>query len=120
MSIEAIYARIPDVECKGLCQSACGPIGMTRKEFETIKEKVGDRVEGIPSGRQMFIVGKDLTCPLLNPDGKCSVYAQRPAICRLYGAIELMRCPHGCKPKKFLRDSQGRQILKDVDAEANR
>lgn len=114
-AIEEIYARIPEVECKGLCQEACGPIGMSAGEFATIKERVGERVRGIEMGRQTFIVGKSLRCPLLNPDGKCSVYAERPAACRLFGAVKEMQCPHGCRPKKFLKDREARQILRDID-----
>lgn len=73
-----IYTKIPTFECKGLCQDSCGPIGMSQAEAKIIKDRVGARVNVKGEGRQVFIMKlPELTCPLLNPDGKCSVYADR-------------------------------------------
>ena len=32
-------------------------------------------------------------------DGRCTVYAVRPMICRLWGIDETMPCPYGCVPE---------------------
>jgi hypothetical protein len=40
-------------------------------------------------------------CPYCLPSG-CEVYADRPVVCRLFGAVEGMECPHGKTPAKRL------------------
>jgi Fe-S-cluster containining protein len=49
--------------------------------------------------------------------GRCSIYSMRPAICRLFGAVDhpMLRCPHGCRPEKYLTDAESRAILKDIE-----
>src|SRR2546429_6087610 len=32
-------------------------------------------------------------------NGRCTVYEVRPMICRLWGMVEGMQCPHGCVPE---------------------
>jgi Fe-S-cluster containining protein len=55
--------------------------------------------------------GQDYHCPALK-DGRCSVYEQRPTICRLWGATESMRCPHGCTPANALTQTQSHELLR--------
>ena len=109
-TLPEIYALIPDVECKGLCQEACGPISMTEIEAQAIRDRVGASAR-IVGG---LLVGKSLTCPLLNPDGRCAVYEQRPAICRIWGAVKEMACPHGCKPKRWMTKAESYQVLSQI------
>lgn len=110
--LAAIYARIPDVECRGLCQEACGPIAMSQSEAQAIRDRVGARVRLVGDGPQVYLTNaRTLTCPLLNPDGKCSVYANRPAICRIFGAVQAMACPHGCRPKKWMTREESYEVL---------
>lgn len=87
--VQEIYALVPDVECKGLCVQACGPILMSRIEQQIIESEYGTLPE--PSGPR-------LTCSKL-VDGRCSIYQNRPLVCRLFGAVGGMPCPYGCKPK---------------------
>ena len=103
--IEAIYARLPDLDCQKKCAASCGPIPMSRAENARIVEHVGYQ----PRFDQF-------QCPMLNAFGRCSVYEVRPAICRLYGVVEAMRCPHGCKPKQWLTDDQARRVLRQLEA----
>lgn len=100
---KAIYDRIPDVKCKGLCQAYCGPILMQTYEWDAIKARVGT----IPP------IGADLKCPLLQSDGKCSVYDIRPLVCRLWGAIPEMPCPFGCEPT--LTSDEGSELVVQIN-----
>jgi len=53
-----------------------------------------------PFGDGMWLlVGDGGVCPLL-VEGRCSVYALRPAICRGFGSVAepRMACPFGCVP----------------------
>lgn len=53
------------------------------------------------------------SCPAL-VDGRCSVYDDRPMICRLYGTVEVMRCPYGCVPKGgFLPHEVGTRLVRE-------
>ncbi len=90
-----VYAAMPTVACKGLCQAGCASVGMTPLEQEQIwirhrlRLPLLDAVAlGKPGGR----------CPALNAEGRCRVYVSRPFICRAYGTTERLRCPYGCEP----------------------
>jgi len=106
-----LYARIPDVECKGLCQEACGPIDMHPYERQRIR-RAGVRIPNPADALERLIEGGDYTCPALQ-DGRCSVYELRPTICRAWGASEDLPCPHGCRPKtgRLLTGPETRRIV---------
>jgi Fe-S-cluster containining protein len=99
------YKKIPNANCKGLCQSGCTMIGFTKLEGQQMSEA---------AGRSPFLTD-DADCGYLS-EGKCSVYDQRPAICRLYGATEKMPCPHGCKPDRMLAETESEEILAKIDS----
>lgn len=40
----------------------------------------------------------DFWCEALGPDGRCMAYELRPLICVLWGAVDWLPCPHGCRP----------------------
>lgn len=110
--IESVYAAIPSAECKGLCQRACGPIGCSDAEAARLQENG----IALPTTRHHHKEGS-LTCSHLSEDGRCSIYAMRPLICRLYGVIETLKCPHGCKPKGgFMKDATARILSQSLDA----
>ncbi len=106
-SLGAIYARVPDVKCKGKCQQYCGPIYMSGAEAEAI-----ERVTGLP----LPLVGDDLRCPFLSSEGRCEVYAQRPLVCRVWGAVPELKCPWGCRPERPFSSADGAQALARMDA----
>ena len=117
LKLAEIYAQIPDVECKKMCADFCGPIGMSEPEVKKIRERVGARplgIQEVDDGVFLFnpkLSDGCLACPLLTKEKQCSVYSDRPAICRLWGTVKKMRCPHGCAPKVFLTNEQARAIL---------
>lgn len=104
-SLAKIYAAVPEVHCKGLCQQCCGPVFMSATEERLIAAKHGSIPSYLPN----------LRCDKLK-DGKCSIYQDRPLICRLWGAVRRMQCPHGCRPKHFLPDHDARALLDRADA----
>ncbi len=87
--LDALYAKLPAMRCRGLCQAACGSIAMTATERDRITRRHGIRIP-------LAAVFPD-HCPAL-VDGACSVYADRPLICRTWGMVPSMRCPYGCEP----------------------
>lgn len=108
--LDSLYAQIPQLDCKRLCQQSCGPIVMSRLEWDRVVE----RRHGLPvyADREHR---RTLTCPYLNEaSGACTVYPVRPLICRLWGVVKAMRCPFGCRPEHWLSDKQARKLLRAV------
>ena len=106
-NVDLLYARLPELECKQLCQESCGPILMSKIEWERIIERLGYEPVGDAS----------LKCPMLAQDGKCSVYDIRPAICRLYGMVKKLACEHKCVPKRWVSDDEARKLLAKINSE---
>lgn len=108
-SLERIYRAVPTVECKGLCAESCGPIGMSVEE----RRRITARGITIPEPEQALAdlaAGRDVTCPALVND-RCTCYGDRPLICRLWGAVQSMPCPHGCTVTPGLLMDAGAQSL---------
>ena len=105
--IEAIYKRIPKVDCKRLCEAYCGVITMSKLEWDRICLQLR-RVPKAPTS--------SLDCPMLKNGNECRVYAIRPAICRVWGAVKQLSCPHGCEPTGWLSDEDAHSIFEELDA----
>jgi Fe-S-cluster containining protein len=103
-TIEEVWASVPDdMECKGLCADYCGPVDASRVERRRLREQ-GARLPALP---ELQIGGKVEPCPLL-VDGRCSVYEDRPLICRVWGNTERLACEHGCRPARYMTDWEAR------------
>jgi Fe-S-cluster containining protein len=94
---EELYNQIPTFKCKERCNDCCGPIPFTKWEWNRVSDK-----------RET----KGLTCPYSSKNG-CDIYEQRPLICRLYGTVKKMQCPHGCRPIGLLSEEQEQAIMKE-------
>jgi hypothetical protein len=90
-----LYSAIPKFECKPGCSDCCGPVPMARPEWQKV------RLAKRQSGQDC------MSCEFLI-DNRCSVYADRPFLCRLFGATKdaAIACPHGCGPANPLTTSQ--------------
>ncbi|MDQ4040514.1 MAG: YkgJ family cysteine cluster protein [Actinomycetota bacterium] len=90
--LDALYAELPSLRCKGLCKDSCGPIDPTPVERQRIREAGGPEIP------PLLATTDESVCPALDEHGRCGVYDVRPMICRLWGIGVQMRCPHGCEP----------------------
>lgn len=79
--LDALYAELPKLECRGKCQDSCGPIDMGLAERQRIAEQ-GVKIPPLSS-----------PCPALTFLGTCGVYEVRPLICFLPDA--LVHTPRG-------------------------
>jgi Fe-S-cluster containining protein len=95
--LDAIYAELPRVACRGLCTVACGAVPMVRAEAARLPQ-------ADPRRRLPMVVAETRRCVYLSPVGRCSVYDVRPLICRVWGVIKRMSCHHGCLPDRWLSD----------------
>lgn len=110
--LAALYGEVPEVSCRGLCTDSCGSVAMAPLEQRRIAGK----------GRVLLpLLGAfEESCPALQ-DGRCEVYEVRPMVCRLYGAVEGMRCPYGCEPEGgHLPDREGQRLLARVSVLSRR
>lgn len=102
-ALEAIYAKVPDVACRGLCGPYCGPVPMSALELGRMRRAGAD-----PHG-------STLQCGCL-AGGRCAAYDLRPLICRLWGAVRNLRCPWGCAPPgRLLSDREARDLMQRVE-----
>lgn len=95
-TIKTLRKIIPKMECKPGCHDCCGPIHFSKWEWEQIKDKR---------------TATEINCPYIGKSG-CDIYEDRPILCRLFGTVKKMECPHGCKPQKMLNLKQELSIMR--------
>jgi hypothetical protein len=98
--LEQIYAEVPAIDCQGLCADSCGPLIIDAPERARIQQHTGRTIPNL-----------QLNCPALTILRRCSVYNNRPLLCRLWGVVESMPCPWGCRPDRYLTDAEGHALL---------
>ncbi|MDO8465115.1 MAG: YkgJ family cysteine cluster protein [Gallionella sp.] len=117
--IDALLSALPTFQCKEGCFDCCGPVIMSRLEYMRCIQASGRTAKDIKRQMQDNLKQGVYTCPLLDIETRrCSVYAVRPAICRLFGVVDgKLLCPHGYAPENsaLLSDSQSREILAKVE-----
>jgi len=111
MTLDEIYDLIPKIECKRLCKDACGPIPMIPVEYDRLPIKVPLELQ--TDDVVVLKTNSRLECPMLKGTS-CTAYSVRPLICRLFGAVEAMRCPHGCEPERMLSDIEARMLMDEI------
>jgi hypothetical protein len=102
--LEALYATLPTIDCQRHCYDSCGPIETSVRERQRIEQRAGPLTCGLGA-----------SCSMLR-ENRCGVYEIRPLICRLWGVVETMRCPYGCKPEpRYLTSEEGARLLIEAD-----
>lgn len=101
IALDGLYSELPRIECAGKCANSCGPVMMSRVEWQRVCRAGGER----------WAQADDLTCPYLENE-RCTVYEVRPMLCRLWGVVEGMPCIFGCVPERMLTDEEGREFLR--------
>jgi len=102
--IEWIYKQVPAIECKRKCQECCGPIDMPPIERSRILRLSGQTIDFTTK----------LRCTALTADGLCSIHPIRPLICRLFGVVRAMQCPHGCVPERWATETDTHRWFKKL------
>jgi len=89
-SIKALHKQIPaSTPCKSGCSDCCGPVPVSAHEAEAL---------GV-SGSMTPVKPGTMTCAFW--DNGCTVYENRPFMCRLFGSCiddVRLKCPHGSRP----------------------
>lgn len=101
--------------CRGQC---CTFAPMTRREFKSIRKKYGippssTLIEVTDNGAVMVVTDMESgTCAYLK-DSRCSVYEDRPGICRVYGDNDTFPCKLA-RPLDALRKLEAVDKLKRI------
>jgi hypothetical protein len=107
--LQALYEQIPSFKCKPGCSDCCGTVLISRLEKQRAPLLAGGLQRTIDQLEAGTLTGGCLHCPYSGPSG-CAVYDDRPFLCRLFGTIPQMPCPHGCGPEKLLTSWQGDKL----------
>jgi Fe-S-cluster containining protein len=95
-ALDALYAELPSIQCRGKCAEACGSIVTTDLEARRAHQAAHRKPKTIP------LADDHQRCVYLSDTGRCTVYAVRPFVCRLYGLVKLLSCPWGCVPDRWV------------------
>lgn len=95
----ALYDEVPGFECEPGCTACCGAVAMTAWEWEGVIEK-------------RYAAASCLSCPYA-VGGNCAIHANRPLICRLFGAVEHphLTCPKGRGAARKLSAARARELM---------
>jgi hypothetical protein len=80
--------QIPAFACIPGCHDCCGPVLASSAEMARLPQKT-------PAERAAALANWD--CVHLGAQG-CTVYDERPLVCRLFGTTPRLPCPHGRGP----------------------
>ena len=112
--VAALYARIPKIDCRQKCQVFCGAVVQLGAYAEAERPEIERALHGVEIAHAA--AASPLACHALDRDGRCAIYAARPAICRFWGVTEGMECPHGCEPERRLSHAEMTEILSGLEA----
>jgi hypothetical protein len=90
--IRFLRSQIPSFDCVPGCHDCCGPVLTSSEEMSRLPRK---------SSSQRTAALASYRCPHLSEQG-CTVYAERPLICRLFGTTPRLPCPHGRRPAEMI------------------
>lgn len=94
MILDELKSRIPSMKCPDGCHECCGPVLVSKEELKSIPKS-----SKTPSG---------FDCVYLKRK-RCSIYENRPMICRAFGTIAnagFLKCPKGILPAEPLTPNQ--------------
>ncbi len=105
--LQGILDGLPELDCTGACaRVACRDLTVSALEATWARREANHTYAQTPAGK----------CSALDEAGRCGVYAQRPLVCRLWGLLPAMACPHGCRPERWLTASEAVEVLQAVEA----
>lgn len=98
--IRALRQQIPSFECVPGCHDCCGPVTTSPEEMSRLPRKTAAEQDAAMD---------ELNCVHLGPGG-CTVYDERPLICRLFGTTPTLPCPNGRRPVEMIHPRVEKQI----------
>jgi Fe-S-cluster containining protein len=128
-AMKAAWEAVPPVTaCKGLCFDSCTNVPINPVEAYYLIERHGAQIVKTvhpandpenPAAISMPTLGPDYTpCRFLTAERRCSIYEERPLVCRMFGHHALtLRCVHGCgRTGDFMDYDAAETMLKMIQA----
>jgi Fe-S-cluster containining protein len=106
-ALDEMYDRVPVIDCIGVCRHTCTVIEMSQREHQRIAERGVQLAQ--PAHRVDF--AEPTPCPALGAFGQCTVHDIRPMVCRIWGVVEDLSCPHGCTPAEYLTHAEAMELM---------
>ena len=98
--IDHLRLQIPSFACVRGCHDCCGPVTASSEEMSRLPVKSDAEHEAALA---------EFNCVHLGPQG-CTVYDQRPLICRLFGTTPSLPCPRGNGPEQMIEPALEKQV----------
>lgn len=96
--------------CNAEC---CGIVPVPIQKYNIFKRKIKKKiVDTLRLGSHIVLITKDGSCAFLE-DKKCSIYNNRPVICKLYGTVEKLQCPY-VDINGYKRSDKETMIIKEL------
>jgi len=125
-ALEDLYAQLPAIECKGLCHDSCTAIDASELERERMRDRGVELPVALAHHRLQALIaaGKTPRCPALGPLNNCTVYEDRPFVCRAFGMVRdpadalargPMMCDYGCIPDGTIDFFQYGRALREIE-----
>lgn len=99
-TLRSLRGQIPAFDCVPGCHDCCGPVTASSEEMARLPRKT--------AAEQDAALAR-FDCVHLGPQG-CTVYDQRPLICRLFGTTPSLPCPNGRRPVEMIDPRVERQV----------
>ncbi|MNG07205.1 Flagellin N-methylase [compost metagenome] len=99
--IRTLRQQIPSFECVPGCHDCCGPVTTSTEEMSRLPRKTRAEQDAAMD---------ELNCVHLGPNG-CTVYDERPLICRLFGTTKTLPCPNGRGPVELIHPRVEKQVF---------
>jgi Fe-S-cluster containining protein len=128
--LAGLYETLPGMACKGLCDDSCTQVGASQLERDQLaahEVELSDRDPGAVMAEYRR-TGHIDRCPALTDDKRCSVYADRPFLCRAFGTVSArgltgpmrflqpMMCDHQCEPTHTIDMAEFADIVCRIEA----
>lgn len=98
--IARLREDIPSFECVPGCHDCCGPVTASSEEMSRLPVKTdAEHAKAL----------SHFDCVHLGPAG-CTVYDERPLICRIFGTTPNMPCPNGRRPDVMVKTEIEQQV----------
>ena len=117
-NMKRLWRMVPYIHCKGLCQRDCSNVPIMPVEALYLIEKHNavllPAIHGLNEQVMMPTLGLNKPCEFLR-DGRCSIYEDRPLVCRMFGhPILTLDCGHGCKARTPMKVEAFMDLMKSM------
>ena len=107
-------------ECLKNCGLCCGPVPIKKEIYEKNKGKARPHAMTDLGSHILALQGSTAKCAFLTEENRCSIYDERPDVCRLFGCSEeaKVNCSLACpflRPDGTIRKRQERRKVVQIN-----